>query len=213
MEENKKIKRVGIFTFGITLVLFGITILLQSVISMDLFRYVLKFWPIILIILGCEILYYSRKNINIKYDIFSIILIFIVAFLGLVLSFASFFVNQVIYKDDFKNAIVDTMQDRNYSCSFENKCSIYNMSDLNVNLDIKENENFDSTSIDISFNIQDRYKDNAYALFTTFNDYRIYEFLEFSDDSLVIKKVPNYVESINITVYTNNKDNINYTND
>ena len=56
MEENKKKRLIGRTTFGISLILLGITIALQTILPIDLLRYVLMAWPLIIISIGIEIL-------------------------------------------------------------------------------------------------------------------------------------------------------------
>lgn len=72
----KKTKKVGSFTFGITLIFFGI-MLLVSVFnkSFDLLL-ISKVSPVFLIVLGSEILvnYFALKDYEIKYDFWGLIM-------------------------------------------------------------------------------------------------------------------------------------------
>ena len=60
--ENKKRKIIGRTTFGIALILFGISLVIQTLFTLDILKYILMLWPLIIISLGIEIIYYSNKN-------------------------------------------------------------------------------------------------------------------------------------------------------
>ncbi len=77
-----KIKRVGTISMGIVLIAFGVILFLSQINKFSALNMVLKIWPVILILLGLEVLWYrysSRgEDVVIKYDFFSIICIFMV---------------------------------------------------------------------------------------------------------------------------------------
>ncbi|MEG0073720.1 MAG: hypothetical protein RR751_04415, partial [Clostridia bacterium] len=65
-------KRIGTMTFGVTLIIFGIILLIQMCIKVDIIKYVMMLWPAIFIAIGVETIYLStKKNIKLKYDILS----------------------------------------------------------------------------------------------------------------------------------------------
>ena len=100
MEENKKKRLIGRTTFGISLILLGITIALQTILPIDLLRYVLMAWPLIIISIGIEILYYSNKdNFETKYDFLGIILTGIIVFFGIGFSVLNYGVNKILYSN------------------------------------------------------------------------------------------------------------------
>nr|WP_300001585.1 DUF5668 domain-containing protein [Tissierella sp.] len=80
-----KTKRVGTVSMALVLILFGILLLLSQFMMVSAVELFIKFWPLILIVLGSEVLYYvyrnSEEQVKIKYDVFSI---FIVIFILLV---------------------------------------------------------------------------------------------------------------------------------
>ncbi len=82
MKIQMKIKRVGTISMGIVLIAFGLILFLSQINKFSAFNLVLKIWPIILILLGLELLWYrySSKDeaVVIKYDWFSILCIFLV---------------------------------------------------------------------------------------------------------------------------------------
>lgn len=82
-----KIKRVGTFSMGIVLIAFGVIIFLSQISMFSALSTVLKTWPVILILMGIEILYYrylsKDDSVVIKYDMFSIFVIFIILFVNI----------------------------------------------------------------------------------------------------------------------------------
>ncbi len=65
---RKRTHRVGVITAGISLVGFGIVFLLQQFMSLD-FVFIIKFWPLILISLGVEVIVSSfMEEGTYKYD-------------------------------------------------------------------------------------------------------------------------------------------------
>ena len=74
-------RRVGTFTTGIVLVIFGILFLLRLIYPSINYLLIASMWPLVLIILGIEIIlaYTINKEDIIKYDFGAIILIIIVS--------------------------------------------------------------------------------------------------------------------------------------
>lgn len=107
--ENIKIKKIGTFTFGFCLIIIGISTFLSLFISIEVLKYTLYAWPIVLILIGIEVLYYnSREDITLKYDIlgtFLLGIIFITAIFGSIASHAlnEFINNKEYYLEQFKN--------------------------------------------------------------------------------------------------------------
>ena len=65
---QKRTHRVGVITAGASLVGFGIVFLLQQFMSFD-FVFIIKFWPLILISLGVEVIVSSfMEEGTYKYD-------------------------------------------------------------------------------------------------------------------------------------------------
>jgi predicted membrane protein len=111
-EEKLKNKRVGSITFGIMLIVFGITFFIQSVFKIDVAKYVSMFWPIIFILLGIEILYYNTKSdIIVKYDIKGTIFLFIIICFGMMIGFLDYCMNEIANNNDLKHINI------NYECS------------------------------------------------------------------------------------------------
>ncbi|MDQ0273539.1 hypothetical protein [Cytobacillus purgationiresistens] len=75
--------RVGTFSMGASLLLLGIYLLLSQIAGMEISHILMSWWPIILVVLGIEILLFlffsKQEKPYLKYDILSIL---IVGFLG-----------------------------------------------------------------------------------------------------------------------------------
>ncbi|HEY5587605.1 MAG TPA: hypothetical protein VIK86_01465 [Candidatus Paceibacterota bacterium] len=78
-------RRVGTFTTGIVLVMFGILFLLRLIYPGINYLLIATMWPLVLIILGIEIIvaYAINKEGIMKYDFGAIILILIVSFFAM----------------------------------------------------------------------------------------------------------------------------------
>jgi hypothetical protein len=74
-------RRVGTFTTGIVLILFGIMFLLRLMYPGFNYLTIASLWPVILILLGVEIIiaYIINKEDVMKYDFHAIILIIILS--------------------------------------------------------------------------------------------------------------------------------------
>ena len=72
-----KQRRVGTFTLGITLVAFGVLLLVHMFVPSVSYYFIYSCWPVIIMILGFEILYYAvrYKNESFKYDFAAVIII------------------------------------------------------------------------------------------------------------------------------------------
>ena len=66
-----KERRVGTFTFGISLILFGVLFLIKTIFKSFNYAFIFHMWPIMLIMLGGEIIYYTLRFWWNVYDMFS----------------------------------------------------------------------------------------------------------------------------------------------
>ena len=78
-----KNKRVGTISMAIVLIGFGILILIAQINTISAVELAIKFWPMILILLGGEVLWYSFKSkdeedMRIRYDVFSIFIVMVI---------------------------------------------------------------------------------------------------------------------------------------
>ena len=82
-----KIKRVGTITLAIALISLGVLIFMSQINDTYTLDLALKLWPLVLIVLGLEILWFrfmsKDEEMVIKYDIFSIFLVFTILFTNL----------------------------------------------------------------------------------------------------------------------------------
>jgi len=78
-------RRVGTFTTGIVLVIFGIMFLLRLINPNINYLLIASMWPLVLIILGIEIIisYLINKEEIMRYDFGAIILIIIISFFAM----------------------------------------------------------------------------------------------------------------------------------
>lgn len=83
----QKVRRVGTFAFGLTLVLAGVLLIIKILVpGFDLYT-VAKFAPVVLVVLGVEVLIYAAKpDVKLKYDFLSM---FACAFILVVVGFSS----------------------------------------------------------------------------------------------------------------------------
>lgn len=79
-----KTRRVGVISMAIVLIGFGLLLFTAQFSKVSAVELAIKFWPMILILIGLEILYFayvSKKNeqdIVIRYDIFSMFIVMII---------------------------------------------------------------------------------------------------------------------------------------
>lgn len=218
--ENREIEknqireiRIGRFTFGITLILFGISIFIQLFFKMDMLRYVLMFWPILFVLLGIETIYLtSKKDVKIKYDIAGIFFTGFILFCGLIMSFCSLFVNNVLYNDEIKDEIIDSAVSSIFTRNiYADKVNVRNLSSVPVELEIIEDSHFGTSYINVRATYNEKKLDNVFSAIS--NEYNIenYVFLEGEDDdtaNFIVEDVPEYITNITIKIITNNKENV-----
>lgn len=84
--------RVGTLSLGVVLIFLGVFLLLNQINHQlnpnhqESYNLIVKFWPVVLFLLGGEVLWYAssnKENQNIKYDLFSIFLIFFLVIVSL----------------------------------------------------------------------------------------------------------------------------------
>lgn len=82
-----KQRRVGTISMAIVLIAVGIIMLISQVNNISAVKLSIKFWPLVLFLLGGEILWYSYKyndeNVKIKYDVFSIFIVLLIVCINL----------------------------------------------------------------------------------------------------------------------------------
>ena len=87
--KKLKTRRVGTISMAIILIAFGVLIFIAQINSLSAVELAVKFWPMILILLGGEILWVSFKekkeneSFLIRYDIFSMFIVMVVLFVNI----------------------------------------------------------------------------------------------------------------------------------
>lgn len=87
-------RRVGTFTAGIVLVVFGVLFLLRGILPNMNYGEIIALWPIILILLGVEIIvsYMVNKEEKLKYDAGAIMIVMTVSAFSMVMAFMEFII-------------------------------------------------------------------------------------------------------------------------
>lgn len=203
MEENKKQIRIGKVTFGVVLILVGIMIFVQTLTSLDILRYVFMLWPLVLIILGIEILIYRDKE-NVKYDIWGGIFTVIIVGTVSIFSMFNYGINKILYDEDIKSAIIEYTEHTEATYSFNDKVTFNNILD-NDKIKFKINEI--PTSNETSVNIKVNNKENKKL---KFKDISVKDFINVNTKESQITLLDSFkdFESIEITIVTSNKENI-----
>jgi len=78
-------RRVGTLTAGVVLIIFGVLFLLHLISPGISYLIIVSFWPVILIILGIEIIaaYIINKEEKMKYDAGAICLVIVLSFFAM----------------------------------------------------------------------------------------------------------------------------------
>ena len=91
-QENKenyvRTRRVGSFTAGISMIVFGVLFLLHLMIDTMSYTVIFSLWPIVLIGLGIEIFLSNFSQRKIVYDKGSVFLLIFMAFFAMLMAFA-----------------------------------------------------------------------------------------------------------------------------
>lgn len=92
--------RVGTLPMGIMLILVGIIMFISQWLGFEYMQYIFKLWPIVLIITGFEILYYTSKvqddHMRLRYDFWSIVMVFVMIFLSVIAFITGNFAEEII---------------------------------------------------------------------------------------------------------------------
>ena len=87
-----RVRRVGSISCGLILIVFGIAFLLHMIFPVITFAVIFKFWPLILIVLGAEILLSNIKPTEkvLKYDAGAIVLVIVLTLFSMGMGFAEY---------------------------------------------------------------------------------------------------------------------------
>lgn len=94
---NKASRKIGTFTLGISLVLFGAIFLLKLFFNTITYAFIFRFWPLILVILGLEVLvsYFKNESEKMNYDAISLVLICLITVFTMGMAVADFLITNV----------------------------------------------------------------------------------------------------------------------
>ncbi|MBE5821497.1 MAG: hypothetical protein E7311_02780 [Clostridiales bacterium] len=201
MEENKKQIRIGKVTFGIVMIFVGVIIMLATFTSIEILRYALMLWPLILVALGVETLVYSKKD-NIKYDIAGGIFTFILVGIIGIFSIINYGVNKILFDKEIYNAIINERSVTNYVEVFKDKVTIQNVKDNpKVNIKINEIEGKEQTTISIKVQAKKE---------LSFTNMNFFDYIYIDNKKAIITILDTFeeYEYINILITTSSKDNI-----
>lgn len=97
MEQETRqyqVRRVGSVTFGITLLCYGVLFLIHTFVPMLKYQYIFRCWPVIFILLGCEILVENRKarahDCKIVYDFAAVLMLGIMLLFAMIMAIIDF---------------------------------------------------------------------------------------------------------------------------
>ncbi|MBO5477917.1 MAG: hypothetical protein J6A15_09230 [Clostridia bacterium] len=212
MENTKKKKLIGRTTFGFALILFGISLVIQTLFTLDVLRYILMLWPLIIISIGAEIIYYSNKeDIETKYDILGIIIIGIIVFFGVLFSFVSYGVNKILYSEEF-NEYLQEPEHEYIDYFFDSDLKLINLSDKNIKLKIIEDALYNDVRVIINYTNTPETNNNLINLFND-NSYSMYQFTDIYDTDTELARLeflplPDTITDVEIIITTNSKDRI-----
>ena len=92
-QENKenyvRTRRVGSFTAGISMIVFGVLFLLHLMMDTMSYAVIFSLWPIVLIGLGIELFLSNFSQRKIVYDKGSVFLLIFMAFFAMMMAFIS----------------------------------------------------------------------------------------------------------------------------
>ena len=101
-----KVKRVGTVTFGLSLISIGALFIVNIFVSSFSVWEALKFWPVILVMLGIEILVSlalgNRKNTQLKFDWVSMLLTVFMVLFSMAMAFADSILQNHVFEVVFK---------------------------------------------------------------------------------------------------------------
>ena len=85
-------RRVGTFTLGAVLIAFGSLFMLRLVYPAFTFRWILSFWPLILVFLGIEVLigYFVNKEEKMRYDAGAIAIVILLSCFSVGMAFTQY---------------------------------------------------------------------------------------------------------------------------
>lgn len=213
--KNKKPRKIGRITFGITMILFGISLFVGSVTSIDILKYILMVWPLVFVSLGIEILYFSKKE-DIKYDVVSMILVFVILIFGSLFGMLNYGVNKILYNKDIEDSVISNVIDEHRTYFFDDKVNITSAINSKLKAKITVNKDYENTIVTLKLKVKETEK-NMLSLFTNKYSYHNFVDINYSEKeeesnnyygNVNIFDLPNWLDDIEIEIYTNDINNV-----
>ena len=169
------------------------------------------FWPIILILLGAEILYLnSKSDIRVKIDFISIILMCIMLFFTGIFSIGNYFVNKVMYDNDFKSVLINRYLDNSYCNTMNSKIVINAENKDKVSVNFIKDDYYTQKSyakVNFTYKIKD---ENNIMKYINFSNNLYEELFSFDKSKINITNLPDFIENVEIMIRSNDISNISY---
>lgn len=209
--EKKTVRRIGSFTFGIMLILIGLNILLETITTLDLFRFTLSLWPIVFILLGIETLYFTnKKNVELKYDFLGILTIFVILFLGIIFSTINYGINKVLYSKNAKSDIMYYLTDDNYNLSFSDKVKIINASQSNVKVTFIEDKEASDVNVRVKFDYNNSYEGSMLKVLKDRDLLNTSFYIDYNNGEISVNSLPDFIKDVQIIVTASDKSKLEY---
>lgn len=206
MEKKEKQIRIGKITFGIVMILIGLVIFLQTLTSLEVVRYVLMLWPLVLVILGIETLIYRNRE-NIKYDLAGAIFTLIIVGMVTVFSIINYGVNKVLYDSKVQDVILNNIHESETIYSAKDKLNLTNFKDNNkINVVINTIPSVSETTVKIRINTDLGTIEEKISFTKT--DITDYIFFDEEKSEMTLLKGFDDFKNIDIVIITSNPNNI-----
>ena len=206
MEENNKPIRIGKITFGVILILIGISVFIQTLTNLDILRYILMLTPLVLVLLGIELLIYRNKE-NIKYDIVGTIFIFFIIGIVGIFSIINYGVNKFIYNDEFRQAISEHNSNCYYESSFGTNIKFKNFKN-NEKVELKTNIVEGKTDTIVKIKVKEKNEDSKNEWIFNNNSIFDYIFIDYENHEITLLDSFEQYHNIEVTIITGNSENI-----
>ena len=151
---------------GILLIALGIVMLVSQISNVSVIEHIIKWWPVVLIVIGIEILIYiflsKQDEPKVKFDVFSIIIISIL----MVASVGAYAITGFISAGDYNISIGSMFDKYKYESTFSKNFSVdAKSSNLVVNNSMGDVDvvKGDGEKIEVEANITINNNDEAYA--------------------------------------------------
>lgn len=186
--DTRKVK-IGRITCGVLLVITGLLIFITMINKQFSLSATLSLWPVILISLGLETLYFSfKKDIETKFDFWCMVILVFITTLCLSCYTVNTYIVEVIGKD-IKDAFIEDRRSHTEIWDLkDNEVSIENLSKI-ANVEIIESEMIDVPRIIVEVKYKDMFLKEIYKTYIRM------------DNGIIILDNDENLDSMNVKVY------------